>query len=116
MAVPLRSAPFQYHAERLLLSLPLSAACWKHFSQPEQAQSNYIWSFFADICKGVKKSGATGWLTTMAYGQYRPIPEVEIPDNLLVMLALRGPWNEGGIPSCANRMTNFFRMEKETPQ
>ena len=69
--------------------------CWKHFSQPEQAQSNYIWSFFADICNGVKKSGVPGWLTTMAYAQYRPIPKVEIPDNLLVMLALRGPWNEG---------------------
>ena len=30
----------------------------------------------------------------MAYAQYRRVPEVDLPDNLLVMLAMRGPWNE----------------------
>ena len=42
----------------------------------------------------MKKSGVPGYLTTMAYGEYRKIPSMKIADNLLVMLALRGPWNE----------------------
>ncbi len=69
-------------------------ACWAHFSKGKQASTDYIWQFFSDICTEVKKSGIPGYLTTMAYADYRPIPTQKIPDNLLVMLALRGPWNE----------------------
>ena len=69
-------------------------ACWKHFSKGPQATTDHYWQFFSDICEGVKKSGVPGFLTTMAYGDYRPIPTQRIPDNLLVMLAMRGPWNE----------------------
>jgi len=68
--------------------------CWKHFSKGKQATSDYIWQFFSDICAAVKKSGIPGYLTTMAYADYRIIPTQKIPDNLLVMLAIRGPWNE----------------------
>ena len=73
-------------------------ACWKHFSKGVQASSNYFWKFFADICNDVKKSGVPGFLTTMAYATYRPLPDIKIPDNLLVMLAVRGPWNEFNAP------------------
>ena len=68
--------------------------CWKHFSKGPQETTDFLWSFFDDICKQVKKSGVPGYLTTMAYGEYRRIPTQKIPDNLLVMLAIRGPWNE----------------------
>ena len=68
--------------------------CWKHFSKGKQATTDYFWSFFSDICAQVKKSGVPGYLTTMAYADYRMSPTQPIPDNLLVMLAIRGPWNE----------------------
>ena len=68
--------------------------CWAHFSKGKQAGTDLFWKFFSDICDGVKKAGVPGYLTTMAYADYRPIPTQKIPDNLLVMLALRGPWNE----------------------
>ena len=68
--------------------------CWKHFSKGPQATTDFLWSFFDDICKRVKESGVPGYLTTMAYAEYRQIPTLDIPDNLLVMLAIRGPWNE----------------------
>lgn len=68
--------------------------CWKHFSKGPQATSNFFWQFFNDISHAVKKAGVPGYLTTMAYGEYRPVPDMKIADNLLVMLALRGPWNE----------------------
>ena len=75
--------------------------CQKHFSKGARASSNYFWQFFSDICSDVKKSGVPGYLTTMAYATYRPLPDVKIPDNLLVMLALRGPWNEFNPPQQA---------------
>ena len=69
--------------------------CWKeHFSKGPQATTDYFWQFFTDICDEVKKTGLPGYLTTMAYADYRRIPTQKIPDNLLVMLAIRGPWNE----------------------
>jgi hypothetical protein len=68
--------------------------CWKYFSQGPQATSNFLWKFFNDISNAVKKAGVPGYLTTMAYGEYRLVPDMKIADNLLVMLALRGPWNE----------------------
>ena len=68
--------------------------CWAHFSKGPQASSNFLWQFFNDISNAVKKAGVPGYLTTMAYGEYRPVPDMQIADNLLVMLALRGPWNE----------------------
>ena len=68
--------------------------CRKHFSQGPQATTDHFWRFFSDICEGVKRSGVPGYLTTMAYADYRLIPTRKIPDNLLVMLAIRGPWNE----------------------
>ena len=68
--------------------------CWKHFSKGPQETTDYFWKFFIDISEEVKKSGIPGYLTTMAYADYRRIPTQKIPENLLVMLAIRGPWNE----------------------
>ena len=70
------------------------AECQKHFSKGPQEVSNYIWDFFNDIARKVKAQGGKGFLTTMAYADYRPIPTQKIEDNILVMLAIRGPWNE----------------------
>ena len=69
------------------------AQCKPRFSKGYKAGSDFIWQFFVDIANEVKKRNAPGCLTTMAYANYRAIPPFDIPDNLLVMLALRGPWN-----------------------
>ncbi len=70
------------------------AECRKHFSQGPKATSNFIWSFFIDIANQVKTSGVKGGVSTMAYEDYRLVPDQEIPENIEVKLALRGPWNE----------------------
>ncbi len=67
--------------------------CWSHFSKGPQETSNYIWKFFTDIAREGQKRKLPGYFTTMAYDEYKLIPNVDIPKNLLVMLALRGPWN-----------------------
>jgi Domain of unknown function (DUF4838)/Carbohydrate family 9 binding domain-like len=71
------------------------AKCIKYFDGGDQAMSEFIWEFTADIANRVKKKDIPGKLTMMAYGQYRPVPKtVDIPDNVMVMTAVRGPWNE----------------------
>lgn len=68
--------------------------CKKHFSKGAQATSNFIWKFFTDIAREGKKRNLPGTFTTMAYESYSLVPDCEIPSNLMVMLAMRGPWNE----------------------
>ncbi len=80
------------------------AECQKHFSQGPQATSNFIWSVFADIANQVKASGVKGGVSTMAYEDYRLVPDVKIPENIEVKLALRGPWNEHNPAALAKDM------------
>ena len=69
------------------------AKCKPHFDKGKKAGSDFIWDFFIDIVEEGRKRQLPGEFTTMAYANYREIPSRDIPDNLLVMLAMRGPWN-----------------------
>ena len=53
-----------------------------------------IWQFVSDIASKVKKNGIPGYITSMAYGICKTVPKVDLPDNVLIMLALSGPWME----------------------
>jgi len=56
--------------------------------------SEIVWSNTCAIANRLAAKGIPGYITQMAYGSYRGIPQkTEIPDNVLVMLALRGPWS-----------------------
>ena len=69
------------------------AKCKPHFDKGKKAGSDFIWDFFIDIAEEGLRRKLPGEFTTMAYANYREIPSRKIPDNLLVMLAMRGPWN-----------------------
>ena len=60
----------------------------------KQAMSNHVWKFTIDIAKKLKENGIGGYVTMMAYSQYSPVPDYDIPSNMLVMLAVTGPWAE----------------------
>jgi len=74
--------------------------CWPHFQGSgagnyTQETTDYIWKFMSGLAQRVQDAGIPGYVTTMAYSQYRGIPSFSLPDNLIVMLAITGPWNEG---------------------
>ena len=69
--------------------------CKPHFDAGPQEASNYIWKFKTDIAKRMIKEGLNAYATMMAYSRYKLIPDCDIPPNVLVMLALNGPWSEG---------------------
>lgn len=66
--------------------------CKPHFAT-EQGASELVWSRVAEVADYVKKELGEGYyVSNMAYYPCAPVPSFQLPDNVLVMLALRGPW------------------------
>jgi hypothetical protein len=51
-----------------------------------------VWSNTVAIAKRLTAEGVPGCITQMAYSPYRKVPEIDIPSNVLVMVAVSGPW------------------------
>ncbi len=76
--------------------------CWKISStlpqfggKSELINSNFVWQWKADIAGRLQKAGIPGYVTSMAYTGYREIPAgVNFPSNMIVQVALLGPWGE----------------------
>ncbi|NLZ64465.1 MAG: DUF4838 domain-containing protein, partial [Lentisphaerae bacterium] len=69
--------------------------CAKVYEAGPQAISDHIWKFKTDIAKRLQDNNIPGYITVMAYSNYRIIPTMDIPSNMIVHLAVTGPWNEG---------------------
>ena len=66
--------------------------CQKHFAKGAKDTSEFVWDFVCGTAEKLKKNNVPGYLTMMGYTPYRLIPERPIPDNVLIMVALAGPW------------------------
>lgn len=71
-----------------------------------------IWSNTVEIAKAVAKAGLNGGVSQMAYGTYRNIPSVDIPENVKVVLAVGGPWSESH-PDIRDKQIDFIRIWAE---
>ena len=63
-------------------------------SGDKQKVSNFMWNYFSSFAKELQKRKVPGFVTCMAYAEYKPVPDVEIPSNIIVQLALTGPYDE----------------------
>jgi len=54
--------------------------------------TDLIWSNTVAVAKRLKAEGVKGYVTQMAYHPYGDVPDFDIPDNVLVMVAQQGPW------------------------
>ena len=68
--------------------------CRPQFAGGAQTSSNLVWKFVADIAGKLKKNGVPGFVTMSAYSCYITIPQLELPDNILMKYCTAGPWNE----------------------
>lgn len=57
-------------------------------------QGELIWGYTAEVARRMQSKGVPGYITNMAYGMVRHVPKVDLPENVLVMVATAGPWNE----------------------
>ena len=55
--------------------------------------SELIWGYTRYVANRLIERGQPGIVTQMAYGQYRRIPDIDIPTNVYVMVAETGPWS-----------------------
>ena len=60
---------------------------------PGNYMDTMIWSNMAKIGNRLIAEGVPGYVTQMAYQPYRRVPDVDLPTNVLVMVAERGPWS-----------------------
>ena len=84
--------------------------CQKRFNykMPDYA-NDVVWGHVIDWANRLKKENIPGFLTMMAYFPYRAVPKVPFPDNIIVMVADTGPWNDGGTPSARGAETTSDR-------
>ena len=68
----------------------------------DKSRSNYatevVWSNTVAIAKRLKAEGVPGYVVQMAYHPYADVPDFDIPDNVLVMVAQQGPWARTDLP------------------
>ena len=55
--------------------------------------NDLIWGLTAEIGRRLKAEGVPGYITQMAYHPYGDVPSFDLPDNIQVMVATRGPWD-----------------------
>jgi hypothetical protein len=60
-----------------------------------QEISDQVWDFTIELAQRLKQEGVSGHLQAMSYTPYHLLPAREIPDNVLVQIAVSGPWMFG---------------------
>ena len=58
----------------------------------KQFATDLLWSNTVAVARRLKAEGVPGYVTQMAYHPYADVPDFDIPDNVLVMVAQQGPW------------------------
>ncbi|MBQ7694340.1 MAG: DUF4838 domain-containing protein [Lentisphaeria bacterium] len=56
--------------------------------------STFIWKYFSSFARTLQEHKVPGYVTCMAYANYKEIPECDIPSNIIVQLAVTGPYDE----------------------
>ena len=71
--------------------------CIKHMATP-QTISNFLWGKAVDLALRLKAAGVKGYVSTMAYPPCHLPPEnLELPDNMIVMVAQNGAWDPADV-------------------
>ena len=73
---------------------PNCQAAYAKAKDPEtQWACELIWGKTAEMARRLTAEGVGGYLTQMAYGSYRAVPDFDLPTNILVMVAESGAWS-----------------------
>ena len=73
-----------------------------------------IWGFTAKVARRLKADGVSGTITQMAYTPYGDVPEVDLPDNVLVIVAQPGPWSVAKAGKVAQEEALFKAWKEKT--
>ena len=72
------------------------ADCQKAYNRGPEFNGNWatdiVWNNTVAIARRLTAEKVPGYITQMAYWPYNKVPVVDIPTNVLVMVAVTGPW------------------------
>ncbi|MBR4674896.1 MAG: DUF4838 domain-containing protein [Victivallales bacterium] len=70
----------------------IAPPAWGYNNNPEAAKriNTFMWQFTADIANRLAREGIEGVITQMPYGVMKTLPEVDLPENISVQLAVKG--------------------------
>jgi len=68
-------------------------AAYENSSSKRDYATDLLWGQTAKVAQRLIDENVPGFLTMMAYSPYRAVPSVDIPTNVLVMVAEDGPWS-----------------------
>ncbi len=60
----------------------------------KHSKADLVWDLTADIGRRLIRNNIPGYITALAYGHYTETPKIDLPQNLLMMVSVRGPWAE----------------------
>ena len=83
----------------------LCPECKKIKEQGRQAMSDHIWGFAADMANRLKRDGIPGFVMLGGYSFWAPTPSFKLPDNILLGMAVAGPWG------MENETTREYQMK-----
>lgn len=69
--------------------------------------ADFVWERTAETARRLTADGFDAYVTQNAYGSMSEVPQTDIPTNVLVMVAVRGPWDRRGT---AGWSVQFDRM------
>lgn len=73
--------------------VPKGARTYQGDKKSYEQISELVFGYTAKIGNRLKKDGVKGYITQMSYTPYFMVPKVELPNNVLVMTAVMGPWS-----------------------
>jgi hypothetical protein len=66
--------------------------CLASYTDETHYASDLMWGLVVEVANRLKRERISGYVTMMGYRPYRRVPKIDIPDNVLVMVAETGPW------------------------
>ena len=93
-------------------------ACQKAYRKDRGASyaTDLIWGNVIRLCNRLKAAGIEGTVTMMGYAPYKDPPEGPLPDNLRVMVARGGPWQEANPTAVAREKDEIRAWAKKLGQ
>lgn len=75
--------------------------------------SDMIWKMTVDVANRLKSEGINGYITQMAYGGHGAIPPFDIPENVLCMGAVFGPWSVARAQGWSDQLEYIKKWNKK---
>jgi len=76
--------------------------------------NDVIWKATAGIGQRLLDEGVPGFITQMSYNPYKDVPSFQLPSNVLVMVAVSGPYSLHDADSFGNQLARTKAWQEKT--